>query len=231
MGDEQKADKSRVERIFFWIGSTCGILTSFITIYDRVIAPSPPKLKVTFFESGTTDLSIVPPINTSSEFSDQIPVRLKIENVGGKGSANTKLYLTHNESIQIDAEYRKELKQTWTVPNQPQEQVSLTIENLNPGESFIVPTKIRFRIPRESQETMRRPRDQLQPKDLIPIGFTIGADISSDAVPNVHGTLSLSLGRCAVLIERTQNVFWVGYDQNQKNPQLLRVKEDYPCSD
>jgi hypothetical protein len=216
---------SRAERTVFWIGSICGIVTSLITVVDRVLTPGPPKLAVTFFESGTTSLSITPSVDTASETTEEIPLQLKIENTGGQGSENTKLYLTRSEFLELAVANPKDDKPTWTIPNQPLQQLSLAIENLNPGESYQLPIKVKFRIGQEYQRALAQARPD---KAVDPLGFDLIADLSSDSAPNVRTNLQFLLGRCEVLLDRGPDVFWVGHNE-ERGVALLKVKEDYPC--
>src|SRR5437016_1104830 len=87
---------SRAREILFWIGGIAAAAVSLIAIYDKVVATAPARLSVVFFESKSPDLRLVPPINTASELTEELPFQLKIDNVGGKASGNTKLYLTYN---------------------------------------------------------------------------------------------------------------------------------------
>jgi len=222
------ATTSRAEKAIFWVGSLCGIVVSVITIHEKILAPSPARLAVAFFESATQTLSLVPPIDTASELTEEIPLQLKVQNLGGRASGNTKLYLAYNHSLEVTAEYQKEQRPTWNAPNEPLRQLSLAIENINPGESYLIPVKIRFRVPKDIQRAMRQPRGEIvDQKQLLPRGFQIFSDLSSDTVPNVRTVLEILLGRCDVLQERSADVFWVGH--GTEGVSVLKVKEDYPC--
>jgi hypothetical protein len=214
----------RVERAVFWIGSLSGIVISLTTIYEKTIAPSPAKLAVTFFESTSTKLSLVAPSTKESDLTEEVPLQLQVKNLGGKASANTKLYLTHNPSLTMTAQYQKEAKPTWNAPNEPMRQLSLPLENINPGESYLIPVKLRFRIPREFNYAFHTPREETD-QSLV---FKIYSDISSDTVPNTREELTVELGRCDKLIERSPAVFWVGHGEGDQ-VSVLKVKEDYPC--
>jgi len=218
---------SKGEKAVFWVGSLAGIATSLFTIYDRLLEPAPPKLVVSFFESGSTTLRIDPPVDTSATLIEEIPMQIKVENRGGKASSNTKLYLTHRDTMQLTATYLKESKPTWDVPNQPMRQLSLALENLNPGESYLIPIKVRFVLLPEQQRLLRMPASELE-KSPLAQAYDLFADASSDTAPNVRTVLTFVLGRCDVLAPQG-DVFWVGHDEDGGNAHLLKVKEDYPC--
>jgi hypothetical protein len=159
--------------------------------------------------------------------TEEIPLQLKVENLGGKASQNTKLYLVHSDNLEMIAQYQKEEKPTWNAPNEPMKQLGPAIENINPGETYLIPVKIRFRLPTEIQRKLGQP--PTDPNDPLPVGYKIYCDLSSDTAPNTRTVLEVLLGRCEILQQRSEDVFWVGHNAQGKDVQVLKVKEDYPC--
>src|SRR3989442_722289 len=223
--DKGQDRSSRVERAVFWVGSILAIVTAVMTVWDRAFAPSPAKLTIGFYESGTPSLSIVPSINTASDWTEGIPLQLKVENRGGRSASNVKVYLSYPSTIRLDAQYKKESKRAWNEPNEPMTQLALALENLNPGEPFLVPIRVRLLLPASVQRAMAgRP---ISDTTSVVYGYTIVADISSETAPSKRTQLTLQLGPCGVLVTRDSSVYWIGHGAS--GTQVLRVQSDYPC--
>jgi hypothetical protein len=219
--------KSRAERIVLWVGALCGIVVSLFTLYEKVTAPSPPKLSVTFFESSSNTLRLFPSTNTAIDQTEDIPLQLKIENTGGTAAKNTKLYVSHYLNVAMTAYYQKEEKRTWNSPNDAMKQLSLALENINPGESFLVPIRVILDFPKELQRAVRAPRESVVDKELLkPRAYPIYCDLSSDTSPNQRTILRIALGNLEVLKGESPDVFWLGHGEG--GLQVLRVKDDFP---
>jgi hypothetical protein len=219
-------EKSKAERAVFWIGSICGILISLFTIYDRLAKPSPPDLRITFFESASESMALFPPVDTSLERTKPIPVQIKIENVGGTVAKNVKLYLSHDSMNSITAQYKKEEKRTWNSPNEAMKQLGISMEDINPAESFLVPITLELYFPRDFQRAIRSQPDKvLDKKLLVPRGYPIYVDISSDTSPNRRTKLLVLLGSLEVLRQQSQDIYWVGY--GPEGPKVLKAKDDF----
>jgi len=219
--------KSRAERIVLWVGALCGIVVSLFTLYEKVTAPSPPELSVTFFESSSRTLRLFPSTNTALDRTEEIPLQLKIENTGGTAAKNTKLYVSHYLNVVLTAHYRKEEKRTWNSPNDAMKQLSLALEDINPGESFLVPISATLDFPKEFQRALTVPRESVVDKSLLtPRSYPIYCDLSSDTSPNQRTILQIVLGNLEVLQEESPDVFWMGHGEH--GVQVLRVKEDFP---
>lgn len=210
-----------------WVGALCGIVVSLFTLYEKVTAPSPPKLSVTFFESSSSTLRLFPSTNTAIDQTEDIPLQLKIENTGGTAAKNTKLYVSHYLNVAMTAHYQKEEKRTWNSPNDAMKQLSLALEDINPGESFLVPISARLDFPKELQRAVRAPRASVDDKELLmPRAYPIYCDLSSDTSPNQRTILRIILGNLEVLKEESPDVFWLGHGES--GVQVLRVKDDFP---
>jgi hypothetical protein len=219
-------EKSKTERAVFWIGSICGILISLFTIYDRLAKPSPPDLRITFFESASESLALFPPVDTSLEKTKPIPVQMKIENVGGTVAKNVKLYLSHDSINSITAQYKKEEKRTWNSPNEAMKQLSISMDDLNPSESFLVPLTLELHFPRDFQGAIRSPPETVSDKKLlVPRGYSIYVDVSSDTSPNRRTKLLILMGNLEVLKQQSQEIYWVGY--GPEGPKVLKAKDDF----
>lgn len=227
--DPSPRKMSRLKKMGAAVAGGAAFIVAAITIFDRVTKQSPPNLAVTFFESGSDRLSLVPPIDTGAKMSEEIPLALKIENRGSTASANTKLYLSHGPSLQLAAEYQKESKNMWIVPNEPMEQLTVKLESINPGESYLVPIKVRFHMSAEFQDAISRPPSRTKGADPVPLGFSIYSEVSSESVKPNKAELLLLLGRCDILLERSPTVFWVGH--SDEGVKVLQVKDDYPCKE
>jgi hypothetical protein len=225
--EEERMNKlSRVKKAFLGIGAIAAVVVTFITIYDRVLQPSTAKLTLKFFESSSDTLRLDPPIDTRTELTEEIPIRLKIDNTGGRASGNTKLYLAYNSSLEVSTAYKSEENRTWNSPNEPLRQLRLAVENINPGESFLIPLQIRLQIPRDTQRFLRMPRDQYGFKEPVPLDFVIYADLSAETVSSNRTTLRIVIGRCDVLQDEG-DVYWVGHGKD--GVEVLKVQADYPC--
>jgi len=219
-------EKSKTERAVFWIGSICGIVISLFTIYDRLAKPSPPDLRITFFESASESLALFPPVDTSLEKTKPIPVQMKIENVGGTVAKNVKLYLSHDSINSITAQYKKEEKRTWNSPNKAMKQLSISMDDLNPAESFLVPLTLELYFPRDFQGTIRSPPEMVSDKKLlVPRGYPIYVDVSSDTSPNRRTKLLILMGSLEVLKQQSQEIYWVGY--GPEGAKVLKAKDDF----
>lgn len=219
--------KSRAERIVLWVGALCGIVVSLFTIYEKVTAPSPPKLSVTFFESSSSTLRLFPSTNTALDRTEEIPLQLKIENTGGTAAKNTKLYVSHYINVALTAQYQKEEKRTWNSPNDAMKQLSLSLEDINPGEVFMVQIRVTLDFPKDFQQAVRTPRESVTDKQLLtPRVYPVYCDISSDTSPNQRTILQIVLGNLEVLQAESPDVFWLGHGEN--GVQVLRVKDDFP---
>lgn len=225
MTNSDPKSPSGLARVVWWCGSIAGIIIAGFTIYDRVFAPSPAKLIVEFFESSSSSLSLDAPINTASDTTEAIPFTLKVDNRGGRAAANIKLYLTYPETILVEAQYEKDSKSTWGSPNEPMTQLALALENMNPGESFLIPVTLRFLLPREVQRLMAHP--PVTDTTAAIHGYRVYADVSSETVPSTRTTLEVLLGPCDLLMDRTGDVFWLGHGNG--GTKLLKVRDDYPC--
>ena len=64
-------------------------------------------------------------------------------------SKNIKLYISHFSNIELETKYKKEIKRTWNNPNEAMSQVSLNLEDLNPGESFYIPIVVKLDFPED----------------------------------------------------------------------------------
>lgn len=223
--DSGKSPPSRAERVVFWVGSILAIATAAMTVWDRALSPSPAKLTIAFLESGTPNVSIVPSINTASDWTEGIPLQLKVDNRGGRSASNVKVYLSYPATIRLEAQYKKESKPTWNEPNEAMTQLALALENLNPGEPFLVPIRVQLRLPRAAQRSLAH--RQTSDTSSVVYGFTIAADISSETVPSKRTPLLIQLGACAVLARRDSAVYWIGHGSS--GTQVLRVQPDYPC--
>jgi hypothetical protein len=221
-----QSEKSKTERAVFWIGSICGILISLFTIYDRVVKPTPPDLRITFFESASQSLALFPPTDTSIAKTKPIPVQIKIENLGGTVAKNVKLYLSYDSMNSITAEYKKEEKRTWNSPNEVMNQLSISMEDINPAESFLVPLTLELEFPRNLQIAIRSPPGTVSDKSLLePRGYPIYVDVSSDTSPNRRTELLVLLGSVEALQQHSQDIYWVGY--GPEGPRVLKAKEDF----
>jgi len=219
--------KSRAERAVLWIGAVCGIVVSAFTLYEKVVAPSPPRLSISFFESASNTLRLFPSTNTESDQTENIPIQMKIQNTGGRSAKNVKLYISHYLNIVVTAQYKKEEKRTWNSPNDAMKQLSLTLEDLNPGESFFVPIGVKLDFPKEFQYAIRAPSEMVLDKRLLnPRAYPIYCDISSDTSPNQQTVLTIVLGRLDALRQESHDVFWLGH--GERGVQVLRVTEDFP---
>ncbi|MXV50325.1 hypothetical protein GS399_05020 [Pedobacter sp. HMF7647] len=106
-------------------------------------------------------------------------------------------------------------------------QVSLELEDLNPGESFLIPINVVLYFPREVQKRIAHPAKQVSNRSsLDPLGYTLDCDISSETSLSATSKLSILLGDLDVLKNRSQKVFWIGH--GDEGVQLLEVKKDYP---
>lgn len=210
-----------------WVGALCGISVSLFTLFEKVTAPSAPRLSITFFESSSGTLNLFPSVNTAVEQTEEIPLQLKIENTGGRAAKNAKLYLSHYLNVTLTAQYKKEEKRTWNSPNDAMKQLSLALEDINPGESFLVPILVRLDFPKDFQRVVRSPRESVVDKELLtPRAYPIYCDLSSDTSPNMRTILRIVLGNLEVLQEESNDVFWIGHGEG--GVQVLRVKEDFP---
>lgn len=219
--------KSRAERIVLWAGALCGIVVALFTIYEKVTAPSPPKLSVTFFESSSSTLRLFPSTNTALDRTEEIPLQLKIENTGGTAAKNTKLYVSHYINVVLTAQDQKEEKRTWISPNDAMKQLSLPLEDINPGEVITVPIRVTLDLPKDFQQAVSTPRESVTDKKLLtPRAYPIYCDLSSDTSPNQRTILQIVLGNLEVLQAESPDVFWLGHGEN--GVQVLRVKDDFP---
>jgi hypothetical protein len=219
--------KLSAERVILWIGAICGILVSSYTLFEKLTAPTEPRLVVTFFESSSDILNLSPSTDTSIEQTEEIPLQLKIENTGGRVAKNAKLYLSHYPDVVLTSHYKKEEKYTWNTPNEAMKQLSLMLEDINPGESFLIPISLRIDFPKDFQQAVSSPRERVKNKDLlVPREHHIYCDLSSDTSPNKRITLKIVLGNLEVLRERTQDVFWLGHGEG--GVRVLKAKEDFP---
>jgi hypothetical protein len=220
---------SRPKELLFWIGGIAAAIASLIAIYEKVAATGPARLTVVFSESESPRLNLVPPVNTASELTEELPFQLKIDNVGGKASGNTKLYLAYNNDLlEITTDYSHERKTILRKSNEILHQLALKVENINPGESYLIPLKIRLRIDPAFQEMTVRPANAITKQEASKrMAFRIFADLSSDTIANTRSELEIVVGRCDVLQEDGSDVFWVGH--GDKGILLLKVRSDYPC--
>jgi hypothetical protein len=216
------------KELLFWIGGIAAAIASLIGIYEKFVATAPARLTIVFSESGSPRLNLVPPVNTASELTEELPFQLKIDNVGGKASGNTKLYLAYNDSLEITTDYSHERKTILHKSNEILHQLALKVENINPGESYLIPLKIKLRIDRAFQKMTSRPASAITKEQASKrMAFLIFADLSSDTVANTRRELKIVVGRCDVLQDDGSDVFWIGH--GDKGVLLLQVREDYPC--
>lgn len=221
--------KSKTEKVVFWVGSICGIVISLFTIYEKATAPSDPRLTITFFESASSTLRLFPSTDTAIEQTEDIPLQLKIANTGGRATKNLKLYLSHYVGVTLTTKYKKEEKRTWNSPNDAMKQLSLTLEDLNPGESFLIPISVKLDFPRDFQIAVRAPSNDVSDKSLIvPRGYPIYCDISSDTSPNTRTILEIILGSPDMLKRGSQDVFWIGH--GPEGVHVLKMKDDFPTN-
>ena len=215
------------ERIVFWIGSICGIILSFIAIYDKVMAPNDAMLEMSFFESSSKNIFITPSVNTALDKTEEIPLQLKIVNKGGKIAKNIKLYISHFSNIELETKYKKEIKRTWNNPNEAMSQVSLNLEDLNPGESFYIPIVVKLDFPEDFQKTILVRKNKIKRDGSFnPRTFTLNCDVSSETSNSVRTDLSITIGNLHLLQEKSPDVYWIGHGGN--DVKVLKVKEDYP---
>ena len=221
-----KDKKSIGERAIFWIGSIAGIVLSLIALYEKFIEPSNAKIKINFLESNSKNLYIYPSVNTASAKTEAIPMQVKIENTGGKVAGNIKLYVSYFSSIELETKYKKETKRTLNNPNEPMSQVSLDLESLNPGESFLIPIEVKLDFPIDFQKTLRTP-EPLH-KDSIPnlLAFTLNCDISCETTNSVRSKLQIFLGRLDFLQKESRNVFFIGHSSD--GVELVQVTDGFP---
>jgi hypothetical protein len=105
------------------------LLGNVSTIHDWLF-PKDAKLRVTIFESDSDTLNLFPSTDTSKEQTEDIPLQLKIANIGGRGAKNVKVYLSYNLSIVLTAQYAKEEKRTWNAPNEAMKQLALSLPDV-----------------------------------------------------------------------------------------------------
>lgn len=218
-------ERSKFERTIFWIGSLSGIVISLFTIWEKVTQPSPPELVVDFFESASREIAIHPPINTALDKSRPIPLQLRVINRGGKVAKNVKLYLSHSTSTILIAQYKKEEKRTWNSPNESMKQVSLSLDDMNPGETFLIPIIVELHFPRDVQSAIAHPNLTSDKRLLVPQAHLLYADVSSDSSPNQRSALSIVLGSIPALQQQFKEIYWVGYGEG--GPKVLKAKDDY----
>jgi hypothetical protein len=210
-----------------WIGSVAAIILSFFAIYDKLIEPKDAKLDISFFESGSKDIYIFPSVNTSIEQTEEIPLQLKLKNNGGKIGKHLKLYISYYSTIQLETKYKKEIKRTWNNPNESMSQVSLDLEDLNPGESFLIPIGVKLYFPKNFQNTIRIKKEQITDTSLLnPMQFSLDCDISSETSNSTSSKLSIVIGNLEILQEQSSKVYWIGH--GTEGTQILEVKEDFP---
>jgi hypothetical protein len=85
-----------------------------------------------------------------------------------------------------DTQYLKDAKQTWNAPNELMPQLSLALENINPGESYLISVKIKFHVPTYIQRAMADPSARRQtryrsrsiPISLAPEGMFVQAFVA-----------------------------------------------------
>lgn len=219
--------KNRVERVAFWIGSILAIVVSVFTVYEKFIALKGPELVITFFESNSHNLYLFPSVETRIETTEEIPLQLKIANTGEKVAKNIKLYISHYPNISLVASYKKEEKRTWNTPNDVMKQVSLNIEDINPGESFFIPITLKLKFPKEFQEAVRaKIKDISDEKLLVPRSYTLYCDLSSETSVSVSSELTVVLGNLDVLKERNHDIYWIGHGAD--GVKILKVADDFP---
>src|SRR4030095_3205458 len=108
-------------------------------------------------------------------------------------------------------------------------QLSLTLEDINPGESFLIPIIVKLDFPRDFQQTLRVPKEVVRDKKLLsPRAYPIYCDVSADAFPSTRNVLEIVLGRIDVFKERNEDVFWIGH--GPEGVRVLKMKEDYPSN-
>jgi hypothetical protein len=219
-----KRTKTLVVSALGVIGATALLLGNVSTIRNSLF-PDNPKLRVVIFESGADVLYLFPSVDTSVEQTESIPLQLRIENTGGRVAKNVKGYLSYYVSVVVTSTYAKEEKRTWSVPNEAMRQLTLSLPDINPGESLLVPISVRLQFPRDFQRTLYSPREALVDGKLPePMGYQLNCDISSDASPSTRTSLQIILGRLDILRERTDHVFYMGHGKD--GVRVLEAKED-----
>ncbi|MET0622426.1 MAG: hypothetical protein ABW250_05550 [Pyrinomonadaceae bacterium] len=203
------------------------ILLANISTIQNFLFPNSPKLRVAFFESNADTLNLYPSVNTAVEYTESIPLHLKLENTGGSSAKNVKVYLSYYSGVVITAQYSKEEKRTWNSPNDAMKQVTLDIPDMNPGESFLVPISIQLPFPKDFQRAIRAPKESVLDKDLlVPKAYPIYCDVSSDSSPSTRTILHVVLGNLEVFREQNKHVYWLGHGDD--GIKVLEVKDDFP---
>jgi hypothetical protein len=221
--------KSIGEKVVFWIGSIAAIILSFNTIYEKISEPKDAKIDISFFESNTKEIYIFPSVDTSKEQSEEIPIQLKLINNGGKIAKHLKLYISYYSTIKLETKYKKEVKRIWDSPNEEMSQVSLELDDLNPGESFLIPIGVTLNFPKEFQRTIRIPKERIRDtRFLNPMSYSLNCDISSETSNSTNSKLSILLGNLEILKSRSSRIFWIGHGND--GIKLLEVKEDFPIN-
>lgn len=217
--------KISVERIVFWIGSIAGIIISLFTIYDRLLEPKDAKLDINFFESASKDIYIISPAGNVMKYKDAFPMQLKLANIGGKIAKHVKLYISYS-AIQLETKYGKEIKRTWKNPNDAMTQISLILDDLNPGESILIPIRVKLDFPTDNQRAIYEPNVNMLDTNSIHLQtFSLDCDISSETSISTNSELFITIGRLDKLQEKSSKIFWIGY--GKKDTILLEANDDY----
>lgn len=142
----EKNDKnvSEGERIFFWIGTILAILTSLITVYDRLIKPSPPDLIIKWSLSNSDKFNIVPEIaEQDSTITKPFPFGVRIFNNGDETAQNVQLRIIHPPNMTLG--YLGDLKvETSCIFSDPSEMLMETIQlqNIHSKNEYLLDDKL-----------------------------------------------------------------------------------------
>lgn len=139
--------KISIEKSYFWVGSTLGIIISLLTIFDHFNQAAPPNLDMYFTYNESNKLNIIPNIESdSSKWTDSIPIDITITNEGDLTAKNVELCFVLPNDLKLSSKNYGIATMKIIEDNQLKTLNMIRSKDINPNSKIMISDEIYLNI-------------------------------------------------------------------------------------